>query len=48
MGMNTATYYRKLKSDGVKFTVDEMQRIIQYLNLTEEDAVRIFFTETVA
>ena len=48
MGMNTATYYRKLKSDGVKFTVDEMQRIIQYLNLTEEDAVRIFFTEIVA
>lgn len=48
MGMNTATYYRKLKADGVKFTVDEMQRIIQFLNLTEEDAARIFFAETVA
>ena len=48
MGMNTATYYRKLKSDGVKFTVDEMQKMIQFLNLTEEDASRIFFAETVA
>ena len=48
MGMNTATYYRKLKADGVKFTVEEMQKIIQYLNLSEEDASRIFFAATVA
>lgn len=48
MGMHIATYYRKLKAQGVKFTVGEMQSIIQLLHLTETEASQIFFTETVA
>ncbi len=48
MGMNTATYYRKLKEEGVKFTVEEMQKIIHLLGLSKEEAAHIFFGNTVA
>lgn len=46
MGMNRATYYRKLKAEGVKFTIEEMQRLINFLNLTNEEALIIFFNKT--
>ncbi len=48
IGIDRATFYRKLKAGGVKFTVGEVQKMIPALNLSAADAIRIFFTETVA
>lgn len=48
MGIDRATFYRKMKSGGVKFTVREIQRIIAVLDLTDAEAAQIFFARTVA
>lgn len=48
IGIDRATFYRKMKAGGVKFTVGEVQGIIEALNLSDVEAARIFFTETVA
>lgn len=48
MGIDRATFYRKLKAGGVKFTVGEVQKMMVALNLSDTDAIRIFFAETVA
>jgi len=48
MGIDRATFYRKMKAGGVKFTVAEIQRIIAVLDLSDSEAAQIFFTETVA
>ena len=48
MGIDRATFYRKMKSGGVKFTVGEIQQIIAVLDLTAAEAVQFFFTRIVA
>lgn len=48
IGIDRATFYRKMKSGGVKFTVAEVQRIIDVLHLSEEEAIMIFFVKEVA
>ena len=48
MGIDRATFYRKLKAGGIKFTLAEIQRMIAALGLSDSEAVQIFFTETVA
>lgn len=42
MGMDTSTFYRKMKSEGVSFTVGEMHKIVEVLNLTPDEASAIF------
>ncbi len=48
IGIDRATFYRKLKAGGVKFTVGEVLKMIDALNLSDADAILIFFRETVA
>lgn len=48
IGIDRTTMYRKLAAGGVKFTVEEMQKIVTALCLTNEDAINIFFTQKVA
>lgn len=42
MGIDTSTLYRKMKSDGVNFTVGQMHTIVDLLQLTAEEAAAIF------
>ena len=42
IGVDPSTFYRKIKSDGVNFTVGQMHRIVEVLHLTREEATTIF------
>lgn len=44
IGMNRCTFYRKMKRKGNTFTVEEMNKIVQVIPLSKEEAVLIFFT----
>lgn len=48
IGMNRATYYRKMKAGGIKFTIGEIQALMQTLELSREEAAIIFFADEVA
>lgn len=43
IGMNPATFYRKLQGDGQNFTVGQMHKIVDVLHLSNEEAMAIFF-----
>lgn len=45
IGVNPATYYRKMASGGGKFTVEQVQRLLEVLQITKDEAVSIFFAE---
>lgn len=47
IGIDRATFYRKINAGGVKFTVGEVQKMMIALNLSAADVFRIFFTEEV-
>lgn len=42
IGVDTSTFYRKLKSDGMSFTVGQMHKIADVLGLTHDEAASIF------
>lgn len=42
IGVDASTFYRKLKSDGVNFTVGQMHKIVDVLHLSREEAASIF------
>ena len=42
IGVDTSTFYRKMKSDGMTFTVGQMHKIAEVLNLTHDEAASIF------
>lgn len=48
IGIDRATLYRKIASDGRTFTVKEADDIKRVLNLSVEDAFAIFFNHDVA
>lgn len=48
LGINRSTMYRKISEKGEAFTVREVNRMINVLHLTPEDAFSIFFTVDVA
>lgn len=48
LGIDRATFYRKMKAGGIKFTVAEIQRMIVALGLSDSEAAQIFFTQIVA
>lgn len=41
-GMDNSTFIRKMHAQGLSFTVGQMHRIVEVLNLTKEEAVNIF------
>lgn len=43
IGMNRCTFYRKMKRKGNTFTVEEMNKIVQVIPLSREEAINIFF-----
>lgn len=46
--IDRSTLYRKLKGDGDKLTVKEANQIVNVLHLSKEEAMAIFFKDTVA
>lgn len=44
IGINRSTFYRKMKENGKFFTVEEVQKMIKILSLSNEDVMKIFFT----
>ncbi|WP_295216418.1 helix-turn-helix transcriptional regulator [Ruminococcus sp.] len=48
IGVNPATFYRKLQQNGEMFTIREADAIVRYLGLNEDEAVSIFFSSDVA
>ena len=45
IGINRSTFYRKLSSDGEKFTIGEVHRMVDALPITTEEAVHIFLAD---
>lgn len=48
VGINRSTLYRKMSNHGEDFTIKEAILISKELQLTEHEAVEIFFTNYVA
>ena len=48
IGIDRATFYRKLNSDGENFTIKEADMIVKELNLSCKEATSIFFSQFVA
>lgn len=42
IGIDPSTFYRKMKKDGVNFTVGQMHKIVEALELTPAEAATIF------
>lgn len=45
LGIDESTYYRKLKTDGVAFTLGQVFRISDALSLSVEEAKDIFLAQ---
>ena len=48
MGMDEATYYRRMKGKGEKFTLMEVEKLAEMLDLEGEDVQEIFFSKALA
>jgi transcriptional regulator with XRE-family HTH domain len=42
IGVDPSTFYRKMKAEGVNFTVGQMHKIVEVLNLSSDEAASIF------
>ena len=42
IGVDPSTFYRKLKAEGINFTVGQMHKIVEVLHLSREEAASIF------
>lgn len=42
LGINPATYYRKMSGGGEKFTIEQAQALAQILQMTNDEAASIF------
>lgn len=48
VGMDKATFYRRLSANGQTFLIKEADAIIRELNLTRDETNEIFFSQFVA
>ena len=37
-----STFSRKMKADGLSFTVEQMHKLVEILNMTPQEAIQIF------
>lgn len=47
IGIDKSTFYRKMKQNG-NFSIKEVNLIVSALDLSKDEAMAIFFSETVA
>lgn len=43
IGIDRSTFYRKMKADGLTFTIGEVHKLVEALSLNREEAIEIFF-----
>lgn len=48
VGVDRATLYRRLAANGARFTLDEVEKLANLLNLSRTDMERIFFDRELA
>lgn len=48
MGIDKSTLYRKLAKNGAGLTIKDAQQLVNILQLTDEEAILIFFAREVA
>lgn len=48
VGIDRSTFYRKLKTNGMSFSISEAHKIVAAIPLTMEEAMAIFFDNKVA
>ena len=48
IGIDRSTFYRKIKGEGKGFSIDEAQKIVEAVPLTNQEAIEIFFGNKVA
>ena len=39
---SSSTFSRKMKADGLSFTVEQMHKLVEILNMTPQEAIQIF------
>lgn len=42
IGMNRSTFYRKMQGGGESFTIGDIQKMVEVIPLTKEEAATIF------
>ena len=42
LGVDSSTFSRKMKADGLSFTVEQMHKLVEILNMTPQEAIQIF------
>ena len=42
IGMNAATFYRKMQANGLAFTVGQMHDMVDFLHMSADEATNIF------
>lgn len=45
IGIDNSTFYRKINSDALTFSIGQMHKIADVLSLSPEDATKIFLCE---
>lgn len=48
IGIDKATFYRKLNGNGENFTVREVNSMVRELNMKRDEAMDIFFDENIS
>ena len=48
MNINRTTFYRKMKNNGEGFGIGEIHQMVNAIPLTKDEAVSIFFDDTVS
>lgn len=43
LGINQSTYYRKLRANGAGFTISQVSKLTELLELDDDERVAIFF-----
>ena len=42
LGVDSSTFSRKMKADGLSFTVEQMHKLVEILNMKPQEAIQIF------
>ena len=42
LGVDSSTFSRKMKADGLSFTVEQTHKLVEILNMTPQEAIQIF------
>ena len=42
LGIDSSTLSRKMKADGLSFTIEQMHKLVDILSITPQEAIQIF------